>query len=129
MSSGKGVGNAMVGTLGFGGGGGRCPLLHLKPLQHGVISQGADPPPPFNRWQVEIIWMSKILPSYPHEIGEQYGQTISKLCQAALLHRCELPLETKMGELTHRSLYLIHYSEGKTAFELLKKIVVRYIHL
>ncbi len=58
MSSGKVVGNAMDGTLGYVGGGGG----------------GVGPPPT----------------PQPKTTGEK------KNAAAALLHRCELPLETKM---------------------------------
>jgi hypothetical protein len=48
------------------------------------------------------------IPLFPTGIGERYRQTISNLCQGALLRRCELPLlYSTNAELTQRSLYLI----------------------
>ncbi len=40
------------------------------------------------RRQVEIIWTSKIPPLLLTGLGERYSQTVSNLCQAALLRRC-----------------------------------------
>jgi hypothetical protein len=59
--------------------------------------QGADPqPPPF------LYAREGKRGNYPSGIGEWFSQTISNLWHAALLRRCELPLETKV---------LIQYSE------------------
>ncbi len=43
-------------------------------------------------------------------ICERYSQTISNLCRAALLRRCELPSISVSAELTRWSLYINHYS-------------------
>ncbi len=47
----------------------------------------------------------------PTGIGERYRQTISNLCQAALLRRCELHLSAKVLNycITQRSLCSNHY--------------------
>ncbi len=72
-------------------------LKWLKPVnplcpEHRVLT----PPPSTPSYkrsegQVEISWISKT-PLLPPEISEWYSQTISNLCEAALLRRSELPL-------------------------------------
>ncbi len=57
-----------------------------------------NPPPPpseAQQKQVEIIWSRKMPPLPPIRIGERYSQTISNLCQAALLRGCRFPYKRK----------------------------------
>ncbi len=72
--------------------------ISIQILPRAYLSHDADTSLPFFltlRRQVEIIWKS-ILPLLPIGISERYSQTISNLCQAALLRRCELPLLAKV---------------------------------
>jgi hypothetical protein len=69
----------------------------------GFIINGTDPqgaeslPPPLRVAKTGKNHMNdEITPLLPTGIGEQYSQTMSNLGHAALLRRCELPLQTKM---------------------------------
>jgi hypothetical protein len=66
-----------------GGGGGGADVLR---------PEGAEPPLPLSAAKAGRNHLNENIPLLPAGIGERYSQTISKLCQAALLRRCELPL-------------------------------------
>jgi hypothetical protein len=62
---------------------------HIPPSLYPTHRVLTPPPPPLRGVKAG---MSKIPPLLPTRIGERYSQTISNLCHAALLRRCEFPL-------------------------------------
>ncbi len=60
----------------------------------GFTPQGSDPPPfPIGAAKASRNHLSeKNTPLLPPGIGERCSQTISNLCQVAILRRCESPL-------------------------------------
>ncbi len=62
-----------------------------------LVPHGAAPPPPSKSSEGRYNSFERVkCPRLPTGIGERYSQTISHLCQAELLRRCELTLWAKL---------------------------------